>query len=136
MAAVEKRQPDVVKPEVKPYALSIHDARAQLGKQALDRYIIEVRPRAGTWAPFFAAVPLNEKDKVLPQLAHGVSKLIPMVTMLIGAGECTSDDGGWWIKFAANEATPTQSYYIFCRELPSILIFGVKDGAPQYRVTF
>jgi len=136
VAAVKKQEPHIARPEVEPYALRIHDARAELGEQALDRYIIEVRPRAGTWSPFFAAIPLNERDRISPTLVHGSSKRIPMNVILMGAGEYVSDDGKWWVVFAANEATPTQSYYIFCRELPSLLVFGIHNGTPQYRISF
>ena len=133
VAAVEKRQPSIAKPQVEPYALTIH----KLGKQHGDkRYAIEVRPRGGTWAPFLAAIPLNEKDHVSPHLLHGPAKRIPMGGMLVNTGEATSDDARWWLVFAGNEATPTQSYYIFCKKLPSLLIFGVNGGSPQYQVTF
>ena len=54
--------------------------------------------------------------------------------MLQQAGEGESDNGEWWIMYAGDEATPTQSYFVLCRELPSVLVFGVKDGSPQYKL--
>lgn len=134
VAAVEKREADFVKPQVEPYYLKIH----KLGKQhGVKRYAIEVRPRAGTWSPFVAAIPLNEKDHVSPHILHGPAKRIPSTGMLYGpVGESESNNQRWWRVYAGNEATPTQSYYIFCKELPSILIFGVEGGAIQYQVTF
>ena len=132
VAAVEKRQPYIAKPRVEPFALTIHDFRRE---HAIHRYVVEVRPRAGTWIPFFAAILLNEKERVLPQLAHGASKYIPLTTMMIDSGERESDDGKLWVMFAANQATTTQSYYIFCKKLPSLLIFGAREG-PQYQVQF
>jgi len=137
VAAVEKRQPLVGKPHIEPYALTIHT----LGEQRGDKhYSIEVRPRGGTWAPFLAGIPLNEKDHVSPYLYHGAANRIPtgiIASVLHGlTGEAMSDDGRWWLLFAANEATPTQSYYIFCNKLPSVLIFGVDGGSPQYEARF
>jgi len=132
VAAVQKRQPSIVQPQVEPYALTTH----KLGKQyGVERYAIEVRPRAGTWAPFLGAIPLNEKDHVSPVLMHGPARRIPRGGMLSYTGRMISDDGRWWEVFAGNEATPTQSYYILCRKLPSLLVFGVHEGSPQYRVT-
>ena len=32
---------------------------------------IEVRPRAGLWAPFVAAIPLSEKEFVKPMIMAG-----------------------------------------------------------------
>lgn len=133
VAVVERRQPHITVPQVEPYALTIH----KLGDE---RYAIEVRPRAGTWAPFLAGIPINEKDCVSPHLHHAAAKHVPtgiVATVLHGpTGGRISDDGRWWLLFAANEATPTQSYYILCKKLPSLLIFGVDGGSPQYTVTF
>jgi len=132
VAAVEKRQPSITRTQVEPYALTIH----KLDKQRDDKlYAIEVRPRGGTWAPFIACIPLNEKDHVSPTLGYGPAKRVPMTYILVATGEGTSDDGRWWVVYAGNEATPTQSYYIFCKKPPSLLIFGVKGGSPQYQVT-
>ena len=130
VAAVEERQPSITKPEVEPYALTIHE----LGDE---RYAIEVRPRGGTWAPFVAGIPMGEKIRVSPRLHHGAAKRPPtgvIMTALFSGGEQVSTDGKWWLLFAANEATPTQSYYVICKQLPSLLLFGVNGGSPQYQV--
>jgi hypothetical protein len=55
--------------------------------------------------------------------------------MLVNKGECTSHDGQWWMMFAQNEATPTQSYYVSVDKLPSQIAFGVHNGQPQYFVS-
>lgn len=133
VAAVEKRQPSITRPQVEPYALKIHQLGEQSGEE---RYAIEVRPRGGTWSPFIAAIPSNERDVVLPKLSHGSANRIPRSVILFDHGEGVSGDGKLWTVTAANEATPTQSYYIFCKELPSFLIFGVNGGPPQYKVEF
>lgn len=128
VAAVERRQPTVNHAPVSPYQLTVH---RQDGHQ-----IVEVRPRAGTWSPFLAAIPISEKQTVSPTLAHGPAGSPPMGCMLMNCGEQASSDGQHWILFAGNEATPTQSYYISCKVLPSILVFGVNGRAPQYTVRF
>jgi len=132
IATVEKRQPSITPPQVEPYALTIH----KLGDE---RYAIEMRPRGGTWAPFIVAIPATEKDRVSPRLHHGAARHPPtgiIMTALNSVKEGISGDGRWWFTSAANEATPTQSYYLLCKQLPSLLIFGVEEGAPQYQVRF
>lgn len=130
VATIERRSPTVAKPQVEPYALTIH----QLGEQ----YAIEVRPRAGTWSPFIMGIPVKEKDVVSPHLHHGAANRPPtgiITTSLNGYRHGTSGDGTLWFISTANEATPTQSYYILCHRLPSFLIFGVDEGR-QYKATF
>ena len=92
-----------------------------------------VRPRAGSWAPFFAAIPIGERDAVKPHIMHGPANRVPTGGMIIMT-VTLSDDGRWWIMFAGNEATPTLSYYVFVEQLPSELAFGVHNGQPQYVV--
>lgn len=131
ISAIERRSPIITKPQVEPYALTIHKSG--------DQYVIEVRPRAGTWSPFMVGIPIDEKDRVSPRLHHGAANRPPtgvIMTTLHGSVEGTSSDGRLWLKSVADEATPTQSYYIFCKNLPSFLIFGVDRGQPQYKVTF
>lgn len=130
LAAVEKREPSIKKPKLEPYALTIHKLGVPSGA---GRYAIEVRPRVGTWTPFIAGIPLNEKKHVSPQIFHGPARRVPASSVLVGYGEAVSDDKKLWLLFAANEATQTQSYYIMCRKLPSFLVFGVNGGQPQYQ---
>jgi len=136
VAAVERRHPNITKPQLDPYALKIHES----SKPGNTCYAIEVRPRAGTWSPFFTAIPLNEKENVSPFLHYGPAKRNPLneqvlFTNLTGYRCWPSADGKWWIESAVNEATPTQSYYIICNRLPSHLVFGV-DGGFRYHKSF
>ena len=126
IAAVEKRDINITRPQIEPYAFKIH--------QSGEGYVIEMRPRAGTWSPFLAAIPMDEKERVSPSIGHGPANNIPGAFMLMNCGESTSEDGKLWIMHAGNEATPTQSYFIFCKQLPSILMFGINGGQPQYQV--
>ena len=115
---------------VAPYDFQVHQNAGQR------RYAIEVRPRAGTWSPFLAAIPLSEKDAARPMLLHGPAGRPPAGGALFNTGEGQSDDGQWWVLYAQNEATPTQSYYVFVDRPLSRLVIGVKDGQPQYTLTF
>jgi hypothetical protein len=130
-AAAEGRAPNIVTPIVQPYALTVHS----IGAQGASRFAIEVLPRAGTWSPFIAAIPNNEKDRVNPHIVHGPRGGVPQGTaVLFNTGFGTSNDGNWYFVFAQNETTPTQSYFVLCNELPSKLLFGVMNGQPQYLV--
>ena len=129
-AAAEGRAPSIARPSVMPYLLQVHTAQVETSRN----YSIEVRPRAGTWAPFFAAIPIAEKGSVNPYIMLGPSSRPTGSGMLFMSGEGTTADGAWWMMFAQNEATPTQSYYINCDTLPSKLAFGVNGGRPQFVV--
>jgi len=127
-AAAEGRQPTVQMGITEPYALAVH----QVGD---GRYAIEVRPRAGTWSPFFAAVPLKGRDVLNPKIMHGPRGFVPAAGSLSAPGEEESVDGEWWIMFSNDEASPTQSYFVFCKGVPSRLVFGQRgDQGPQYSV--
>lgn len=124
-AAVEGRSPAIPLASVQPFHLAHH--RAPDG-----RYVIEVRPRAGVWAPFMAGVPTPEKDKVQPRILHGPAALVPTGGALFNSGQESQQE--WHLCFASNEATPTSSYFIFCKELPTKLLFGVSHGV-QFTLT-
>mgnify|MGYP001565176638 FL=1 len=129
-AAAEERGPSPARPQLEPFAIQIHRDTAA----AVQRLAIEVRPRAGAWSPFFAAVPLSEKDRVQPHIMHGPRGQVLRGGALSDTGEAPYSNDAWWVMFAQNEATPTQSYYIHCNELPSRLAFGVNGGRPQFIV--
>jgi hypothetical protein len=129
-AAAEERTPSLARPQLEPFTIQVHRDRSAAGH----RFAIEVRPRASTWSPFFAAVPLFEKDRVQPHIMHGLRGQVPQGGELSNTGEAPSSNDAWWVMFAQNEATPTQSYYIHCNELPSRLAFGAKGGQPQFIV--
>jgi hypothetical protein len=126
-SSLEDRAPQIQKPKLEPYTL-------ELKKSTDGRNVIEVRPRAGTWSPFFCAIPLNEKAYVNPSILRGPKGNIPMGGILVMPGEGESNDRQWWIVTAGDEATPTFSYYVFCNELPTQLAFGVYNGPTQYSV--
>lgn len=126
-SALEDRAPNISRPTLEPYTIEIR-------KTADDRNAIELRPRAGTWAPFVCAVPLNEKDKLKPRILTGSKDNVPMSGVLTNTGEGESHDKKWWLMRAGNEATPTMSYFLFCDELPTQLAFGVDDEQPLFLI--
>ena len=129
-AAAEERSPSLTRPQLEPFMIQVH----RDNPAAVHRLTIEVRPRAGAWCPFFAAVPLTEKDRVQPHIMHGPRGHVLQGGGLPDTGEAPYCKDAWWVMFAQNEATPTQSYYIHCNELPSRIAFGVKGGRPQFIV--
>jgi hypothetical protein len=88
-AAAEGRSPSIVSPMVQPYTINIHNVPGRIKPQ----FVIEVRPRAGTWSPFVAAIPISEIEKVKPRILQGPKGRIPQAGMLVGGGSGTSDDG-------------------------------------------
>ena len=127
-SALEDREPNIQRTTLEPYTI-------ELRKTNDGRNAIELRPRAGTWAPFICAVPLIEKDKLKPSILTGPKGNVPMGGMLTMTGEGESDDKKWWFMFAGNEATPTTSYFLFCDEIPTQIVFGVNNGHPQFIIT-
>jgi hypothetical protein len=130
VAAAERRGHVATRQEVQPYCLRVHSE--QPGDKPL---AIEVRPRAGVWAPFVAAIPLAEKDTVQPSIMIGPRDVPTSSGMLVNcsSGE-PSKDGSMWVMGAGNQSTPTESYYIWCKELPTRLVFGVNGRPPQFDV--
>jgi len=127
VAAAEGRMHQVEHQQIRPFHLKIHTD--QPGNKP---FAIEVRPRAGVWAPFIAAIPMEEKGHVDPNIMIGPRDIPTNSGMLVNCGEGQSPDGKMWVMKAGNQATPTESYYVWCSSLPSTLIFGVNGRAPQF----
>lgn len=128
-SAVEGRAPNISRPVILPYEMTIfRDPQTGLP-------VVEVRPRAGSWAPVFAGVPLAEKDKVKPWILVESAGVFSGMAIVKGPFEVASQDGNWWLVTIQDQATPTQSLYIGVDQLPSCLAFGVADGAPQFQVS-
>ena len=131
VAAAEGRTQQIKRQQILPYYIHIHEPPSRSKPIA-----IEVRPRAGVWAPFVAVIPISEKEKVEPNIMIGPRDVPTDSGMLVNCGEGTSSDGKMWMMSAGNQATPTESYYIWCKSMPSMLIFGVNGRAPQFTVNF
>ena len=117
--------------EVPPFFLTIH--QPPMRRQPI---AIEVRPREGVWQPFCAAIPFKERRRVQPSIMVGPSHAPTASGNLSGFRAGPSRDRSLWLLNAANPGTPTESYYIWCDELPTELIFGVDGDVPQYAVSF
>jgi hypothetical protein len=128
-AAAEGRIQQIQRQQIQPFHIHMH--QNQPGPKPI---AIEVRPRAGVWAPFIAAVPMSEKDNIDPNIMIGPRDVPTNTGMLVNCGEGTSPDGKMWVMTSGNQATPTESYYIWCKLVPSTLVFGVNGSAPQYTV--
>jgi hypothetical protein len=118
IASLHGRLPDIRIPRVESY---------DVNKTILtdDRYMIELRPRAGTWLPFFLGIPIEEKELVDPKIAHGAPGLkSPPLSVLIGVASGQSQNGKLYTISVNQEATPTRSFYFICKKLPSRLVFG------------
>lgn len=132
-ASAEGCSPSITKPEIDPYIYKIHEN--PLNEDW--KYAIEVRPRAGTWSPFVAQIPLSEKDEVNPRIMHGPSGRLPEGGMLFMSREGESESEKWWIITAQNEASPINSYFVYCNKLPTILVFGIfRDSTTLYQLKF
>lgn len=128
ISSLEDRAPNITRQTLDPYTIEL--------RKTLDgRNVIEIRPRAGSWAPFLCAVPLNEKGKLKPNILRGPKDSVPFGGVLTMTGEGESEDKKWWVIFAGDEATPTMSYFLFCNELPSQILFGVNNDKTQFLVT-
>jgi hypothetical protein len=123
VAAAEGRTHAATRVAVDPFYLKVH-----AGLPGDRPFAIEVRPRAGVWAPFIAGILNGEKEAVDPFRIRGPRDHPTNTGMMTNAGEGTTPDGRHWLMVANDECTPTQSYYVWCRKLPSLLIFGQNGG--------
>ena len=131
VAATEGRKHAADRPDIQPYFIQIHPPTA-----TQKSFAIEVRPRAGVWAPFIACVPFMEKDQLNPNIMIGPRGVPTRGGMLVNCGSAPIEKNKYWAMNAGNQATPTQSYYIWCDKLPSELLFGVNGGQPQFYFKF
>jgi hypothetical protein len=115
-SSLENLKPNIPKFEMEPFSYIIH------------QNCIEVRPRVGSWVPFFAAIPLSEKESVNPHILRGAKGIVPTGGMLTNCGEYDMNDQGVHVMYAGDEATPSMSYYVFYKQLPSRLHFGSQNG--------
>lgn len=129
-AAAECRAPSVTRGSLDPYQVRVH----RCSPTTVRPHAIEMRPRAGTWSPFFVGFPIAENDLVKPILSHGPANSVPPMSMLVSHIEGPDDNKVWWMISAQNEATPTQSYYLLVDQMPTKIGFGVYNGQPQFLV--
>lgn len=127
-SATQRRQPVISTPVVAPYHMHVHRLTGRSKPLA-----IEVRPRAGIWAPFFVGIPLLERDAVGANIMHGPKGRPTDSGMQVGRVEGESRDGAFQLLSASDPCTPVQSYYIWCDCLPRHIVFGILDSSTVYR---
>jgi hypothetical protein len=128
-AAAEGGVVEAGKLQISPYHLFVH--KRPMGQEGVS---IEVRPRAGVWAPFIAGVPLAEKSALRPEIMVGPVDRPTRTGILTMTSTADNQKIGMHLMCAGDQATPTRSYYIWCKKLPSKLMFGAEGRAPQYSV--
>jgi hypothetical protein len=119
-AAAEDRCPNIARHEIAPYAIKLFRTES--------RFVIEIRPRTGTWARFFVGVPATERESADPGFVYGPSGSLPLSSSMHELSSKLSDDGQWWLLRAENLASPTMSYFLFCRTWPTRIFFGSERG--------
>lgn len=133
-AAAEHRGPIVARPNIKPYFAVVHPPDPRGLKDGY-KHVIELRPRAGVWSPFLVGIPTHEKDAVGFMVNIGAKDRLPGPPVMM-LNFRHYEHSGWFCEGRNDEATPTRSLYVYCRSLPSILLFGVEGGPPQFQVSF
>ncbi len=126
VAAAENRTLSLPEKELNPYVVTIHSPPEHF------KVLFEVRPRAGVWHPFAAGVPNSEKESVGFAFRSGARGFIPSIAGIhISNGNIVSDDGQWYLELGHEAATPTHSYFLFCKEIPSAVVFGQINTSGQ-----
>ena len=126
VAAAENRPLALRETELAPYVVTVHPPPQSF------KLLFEVRPRAGVWHPFAAGVPVTEKERVGFTFRSAARGFIPSLAGLhISGGTLISDDGQWYLELGYDAATPTHSYFLFCKEVPSMLAFGQINTSGQ-----
>lgn len=134
IAAVEGRSPQITQKAIAPFEYTVHEVTGQQFK-----FIVELRPRAGVWAPCFVAVPMDEVERtrfMVPVFARlGPRGEAPRRLSMSGASVHPSADGKLMLCELEEECTPTKSLFAYFSELPSMLVFGVyREHGPCYSI--
>jgi hypothetical protein len=132
-AAVERRAPMITQPNIEPYFAAVHPPDP-IGLNDGYKHVIELRPRAGVWSPFLVGIPAAEKDAVGFMVNIGAKDRLPGPPVMM-LNFRHYEQAGWFCEGRNGEATPTRSLYVYCRSLPSVVLFGVDGGPPQFHVS-
>ncbi len=122
-ASINEQKPSIHREHLEPFAYKVHETRNEQFN-----YVFEVRPRAGSWAQSFVAIPSYEVERtrwVMPVTAKVAgSGRVPMFNNISNLHCTTSNDGGWSVYIADEDATPSKSIYLYLKELPASIAFG------------
>lgn len=125
-SAVEGRELTIPRQNVSPVYYKVHESDDKRS------YAIEMRPRAGTWLPFYCGVLLKEKEVLIPSLISGKEDRFPMTNGLYLQGEFINNDSEWFNMTIKEEISPTLSAYLLCNKLPTKITFGVMGSKDQH----
>jgi hypothetical protein len=89
-----------------PYIAKLHPGSGQF------KHVFEFRPKMGRWDSFLFAILPEERATVAPEIRPFES------------AEGFSDDAEWYFQIARTPATPSTSYFVMMREMPSRVAFG------------
>lgn len=132
VAACENRSLRQATEAIEPYVFKIHLADQNAKSLRGYNHVIEVRPRAGVWSPFFVAIPEDELSKVGFDVNVGATDRVPGLPE-VKFNFRRGQQGPLYIESRLEEATPTRSIYVYCKEFPSVLHFGTLGAPPQYQ---
>lgn len=122
LSAAQGRPPEIQRPLLDPFFIKTYHIPG-----AHYPFVIEVRPRAGVWSPFIAAV-LSveggwEGDERVLVLGAKAAPDPNAGSALFNVG--TGTNGEWsFIQIGNPQPSPTLSAYINCKVLPRKLLFG------------
>jgi len=128
VAAIEQRAPLIEAGALEPYECTIHPVmQTPWG----DVHPVEMRPRAGHWAPCFVGVPVPEFEKtrlLVPLYASiGPKGYPPKPSRNVGEvsnAQGTTSDYAYRTCTYDEECTPTRSLFAYFTSLPTEVIFG------------
>jgi hypothetical protein len=134
VAAIHGRVPHIGSQPIEPFAFNVHHIEG-----AQFRYVVELRPRAGVFAPCFVAVPMDEVERtrfMVPVFARlGPQGQVPQRLHMSGGSVHPSADFKYMVCALEEECTPTRSLFAYFIQLPSHIIFGAhRADGPQYRI--
>lgn len=129
-ASINGQKPNIHREHLEPFAYKVHETRNDQFN-----YVFEVRPRAGSWAQSFVAIPSHEVERtrwIMPVTAKVAgSGRVPMFNNFSNLYCTTSKDGEWSVCIADEDATPSKSIYLYLNELPASIAFGSSINSNQ-----
>jgi hypothetical protein len=145
VAAVERRQLLLPETNLEPFVAKVH----RTPHDPMHKYVVELRPRTGVWAPAFAAIPLAEVGRTRGMLPVTVftgprtrpgdaPPPTPMALMGLTLGrdpQCQVGEQVFQTRLIQEEVSPSRSLFVYFLELPTVIAFGTTSGdGPRFAV--
>lgn len=133
-ASINGQKPNISREHLEPFSYKIHPTNNDQFN-----YVFEVRPRAGSWAQPFIAVPSHEVERtrwIMPVTAKVAgSGRVPLFNNFSNLHCTTTSNGDWSVCIADDDATPSKSIYLYLKELPASIAFGSSiNGNPNFEI--